>query len=256
VALLSKAPVTAGEPPPAPARPVPARVVAAAVAAVIAAAGAVLVTYHPPRLVVTSGAPIDVSGDIRVSGLPVHDVRGRYLLLWVRTVQPDLAGWLAAVARGDTIVGIDPAQSTASDRAAAFRAGRAEYQQSRRWAVACAATAAGVDARRLSVTIRDRNLVGPSAGLVYALALTDMLSGQDLARGRVIAATGALEPDCRVDAVGWPEVKAAAATSAHAAVLLVPLGEQPDAYGAAPTVASAPTVAAAVRILGAGPRGP
>ena len=79
------------------------------------------------------------------------------------------------------------------------------------------------------MTIRDRGLIGPSAGLVYALALTDMLDRTDLARGRVIAATGELDPSGRVWPVGFVAVKAGAARSAHAALLLVPRGEESEA---------------------------
>src|SRR5581483_4968244 len=45
-----------------------------------------------------------------------------------------------------------------------------------------------------TVTFRRRSIGGPSGGLVYALALADMLGGRDLADGRTIAATGEIDP--------------------------------------------------------------
>src|SRR5438477_4793434 len=116
-------------------------------------------------------------------------------------------------------------------------------------AVAAAAAADGLDPARLHVSIRDRGLIGPSAGLVYALALTDMLDHVDLARGRVIAATGELDAGGRVWPVGFVAVKAEAARSAHAALLLVPGSEESQARLSGGTVRGVLSVTDALRLL-------
>jgi PDZ domain-containing secreted protein/Zn-dependent protease len=66
---------------------------------------------------------------------------------------------------------------------------------------------------------------GPSAGLAYALAITDMLDKPDDARGRVIAATGTIAADGSVGPVGGVHEKAIAARQAGATVFLVPAEE-------------------------------
>jgi len=79
------------------------------------------------------------------------------------------------------------------------------------------------------VTFRRRAIGGPSGGLIYALALTDMLGHRDLALGRTIAATGTLEPGGVVGAIGFLPEKSRGARRGHAALLLVPAGEADQA---------------------------
>ena len=82
-----------------------------------------------------------------------------------------------------------------------------------------------------TVRFRARPVVGPSAGLAYALAIEDMLDPADLARGRTIAATGELFPEGGVQAVGYVSQKAETARRAGASKLLVPTDESTDAWG-------------------------
>jgi len=83
------------------------------------------------------------------------------------------------------------------------------------------------------VSFRRRAIGGPSGGLIFALALTDMLGHRDLALGRAIAATGTVEPGGTVGPVGFLPEKSRGARRAHAALLLVPAGEadQARAFG-------------------------
>jgi PDZ domain-containing secreted protein/Zn-dependent protease len=84
----------------------------------------------------------------------------------------------------------------------------------------------------LPFTIRFRErpgLGGPSAGLAYALAITDALDRGDDARGRSVAATGTIAADGSVGPVGAVPEKALVASEAGADVLLVPAGELPPA---------------------------
>lgn len=72
------------------------------------------------------------------------------------------------------------------------------------------------------VSFPDRNIGGPSAGLAYALAISDMLDERDLARGRSVAATGTIDLDGDVGLVGGVPQKAIAVERAGADLFLVP----------------------------------
>jgi Lon-like protease len=74
---------------------------------------------------------------------------------------------------------------------------------------------------------------GPSAGLMWALGVTDVITAGDLTGGRVIGGTGALDPDGTVEPIGGIREKVIAAEHAGVKVFFVPLGDYPDARGAA-----------------------
>jgi PDZ domain-containing protein len=78
------------------------------------------------------------------------------------------------------------------------------------------------------VRFKRRPIAGPSAGLAYALAITDMLDGADLGRDRVIAATGAVRFDGGVGPVGGIAQKHDVARGAGAQLFFVPAGELDD----------------------------
>ncbi|CAN5841927.1 PDZ domain-containing protein [soil metagenome] len=63
---------------------------------------------------------------------------------------------------------------------------------------------------------------GPSAGLMYTLAIIDVLTPEDLTHGNVVAGTGAVDADGNVGAVGGVRQKVVAAEAAGAAYMLVP----------------------------------
>lgn len=72
---------------------------------------------------------------------------------------------------------------------------------------------------------------GPSAGLLFALTVYDLVSEDDLAAGRVVAASGTIDVDGRVGPVGGIVEKVAAAEAAGADLLLVPESQAPAARG-------------------------
>lgn len=72
------------------------------------------------------------------------------------------------------------------------------------------------------VRISSGEIGGPSAGLMWALGLYDLLTPGDLTGGRTIAGTGQLLADGTVHPVGSVGEKVIAATEAGAAILLVP----------------------------------
>lgn len=75
------------------------------------------------------------------------------------------------------------------------------------------------------VDFEEYDIGGPSAGLVYALAIADMIDDRDIAGGQTIAATGTIDFDGDVGIVGGVGPKADAVKSAGADVFLVPEGE-------------------------------
>ncbi len=80
------------------------------------------------------------------------------------------------------------------------------------------------------VGIDSGEVVGPSAGLPFALYLVDTLQRNvDLLKGRNVVATGALAPDGRVLAVGRVRQKAIAAQAAKNDLLLVPVANAAEA---------------------------
>ncbi|QGF24425.1 YlbL family protein [Raineyella fluvialis] len=77
----------------------------------------------------------------------------------------------------------------------------------------------------------DPGIGGPSAGLVFALAIHDRLTTGDLTGGRVIAATGTIDADGRVGSIGGLPSKVAGARSAGAALFLIPAGNCDETVG-------------------------
>lgn len=63
---------------------------------------------------------------------------------------------------------------------------------------------------------------GPSAGLVFSLAIYDKITAGELTGGRTIAGTGTIDADGSVGSIGGIQQKIAAAEAADATVFLVP----------------------------------
>jgi Lon-like protease len=75
---------------------------------------------------------------------------------------------------------------------------------------------------------------GPSAGLMFALSVMDLLEPEDLTGGKVVAGTGTVDRDGTVGAVGGVRQKVVGATATTAdqrpaTVFLVPEGNLEDA---------------------------
>ena len=81
-----------------------------------------------------------------------------------------------------------------------------------------------------------RDSVGPSGGLVFALAVADALTPGDLTRGHKIAATGTIALDGTVGRIGGVEQKVRAAEHVGADVFLVPFDEQAQAKAVARSI--------------------
>jgi PDZ domain-containing protein len=84
------------------------------------------------------------------------------------------------------------------------------------------------------VKINIGNIGGPSAGMMFALAIIDKLTPANLADGRFIAGTGEIEVNGTVDPIGGIQQKMAGARAAGATVFLAPAANCPDAAQAIP----------------------
>jgi Lon-like protease len=80
-----------------------------------------------------------------------------------------------------------------------------------------------------TVTFRiDSGIGGPSAGLIFALAVYDEVTHDDLIAGRSVAGTGTITGDGSVGAIGGIQEKVAGAEAAGATIFLVPATNCPD----------------------------
>lgn len=73
-----------------------------------------------------------------------------------------------------------------------------------------------------TITISLGDIGGPSAGLMFTLAVIDKLTPGELNGGRFIAGTGTIDPDGTVGAIGGIPFKMMAARAAGATTFLVP----------------------------------
>lgn len=201
--------------------PLKRRVIGAACASAFASLVMIGFLFHPGLLVVRPHATIDVTNDVVVEGLPTHAPSGRYILTAVSISEPNLFGAAHALVRGEQTLPAERVEDVAEQRHLA----RDEYLGSQRDAVALVATRAGINPNQVVVTFRDRQLSGPSAGLLYALLLADITRQVDVPRGRVVAATGILEHGGDVLPVGFVAIKAQVAQRADADLFLVPAAQ-------------------------------
>jgi len=79
------------------------------------------------------------------------------------------------------------------------------------------------------VQIDSGDVVGPSAGLAYALELLDLLTPGELTGGTTVAATGELGPNGQIGPIGGIAQKAVTVQAAGAKVFLVPRLNYADA---------------------------
>ena len=75
------------------------------------------------------------------------------------------------------------------------------------------------------------SIVGPSAGLVFALAIYDLITPDDLLAGRKVAGTGSITPEGGVRPIGGLQEKIRGAEKAGAQVFLVPADNCADLVG-------------------------
>jgi PDZ domain-containing protein len=188
---------------------------------------------------------VDVVPDISITGTRVYEPSGRYLMTVVDVSRPNLGGALVAWALRRTVVPVSSEREI--DVETERRRGREAFRRSHRLAVELAERELGVDPAGITIAIRDRGITGASAGLVYALAILDLLDPDDRARSRTIAATGELQADGRVGRVGFLRLKAEAARGGGAQMFIVPVSQRTRVDGL--LVVGAGTLREAVRAL-------
>ena len=88
-----------------------------------------------------------------------------------------------------------------------------------------------IDAFPFTVTMTSEEIGGPSAGLMWALGLYELLTPEDLTAGRTIAGTGEIGPDGTVYPIGGIQDKVVAAQRAGATLFLAPTKNMPDLEG-------------------------
>jgi PDZ domain-containing protein len=106
----------------------------------------------------------------------------------------------------------------------------------------------------IEISIESDDVGGPSAGLMWALGLYDLLTPGDLTDGRTIAGTGTIDRDGTVGPIGGILDKVVAARESGADILLVPtdnLGEVRDVDRGAMRVVPVGTFEDALAALGA-----
>jgi PDZ domain-containing protein len=85
----------------------------------------------------------------------------------------------------------------------------------------------------VNVSVDSRSIGGPSAGMMYALTLIDLLTPEDLVKGHVVAGTGTIAFDETVGPIGGVRQKVYGARSVGAEYILVPQDNYDDAITAA-----------------------
>lgn len=79
------------------------------------------------------------------------------------------------------------------------------------------------------VKLTETSIGGPSAGMMIALTVYDLLSEEDLAAGRLIAGTGTIDGEGRVGPIGGIQEKVVAAADSGADIMLVPAMQEVEA---------------------------
>lgn len=86
----------------------------------------------------------------------------------------------------------------------------------------------------IDATLEDTGIGGPSAGMMIALTVYDLVSPEDLTRGRLVAGSGTIDAQGNVGAIGAIEQKLVAASDAGATLVLVPASQVDEARAGAP----------------------
>jgi Lon-like protease len=82
------------------------------------------------------------------------------------------------------------------------------------------------------IDIDSRNVGGPSAGMMYTLAVMEVLDSGSITGGNVIAGTGTIDLDGAIGPVGGIRQKVVAAEAAGARIVLVPAANLEEALSA------------------------
>ena len=168
------------------------------------------------------------------AGVSVYPVKGQLNLLTIYITNPESyvfgAEILGCWAWGDCVAMPRSVmyQDGATDEEE-FKSGKKDMVKSQNIALAAAKSAiarnfSGIDLSSVkdsSVKVSLKNTGGPSGGLIFTLGLIDLLTSEDLIKGRNIAGTGTIEIDGTVGPIGGVTEKIIGAKRAGATVLLI-----------------------------------
>jgi PDZ domain-containing secreted protein len=225
--------------------------------AALAAAAALLVAVAlrlPVPAYVQRPGPVFALGEVvEVAGAPAP-LRGDYLFTTVELTDADGIDVLRAAVDPDAHLVARAAVLGGRDEDAFVAEQADRFAAARDLAVGLGLDAAGSDLDPADVAITSEGVGGGSAALLIAVAVADLASADDLAAGRRVSGTGALEADGTVAPVGSVADKLRAAEDAGADVFLVPAAQEAEARAAATTAEVLPVedVAGALAALRAG----
>jgi len=104
-----------------------------------------------------------------------------------------------------------------------------------------------------TVRIRLSDVGGPSAGLMFAMGIVDLLTPGELTGGKIIAGTGTITADGQVGPIGGIQQKVLGARASGATIFLVPSQNCADARGVnsgnAPRLVKVETLAGALKAV-------
>lgn len=215
-----------------------------------ALAGIVAASLLAPMnfVLITPGDPIKlfpktirIDSPISENGLPSYKADGQLLLLTVFVTNPDTK------VLGFEIVGCWVWGScSVMPRSVIYRketnnksersAGTKEMQQSQDSAILAAKKIIAqefplLDVSKLSnasLNVELSNVGGPSGGLVFTLGLIELLTPENILRGRTIAATGTVSDNGDVGAIGGVDEKIQAAKKSGARAIFISRANCPD----------------------------
>ena len=168
------------------------------------------------------------------AGVNVYPVKGQLNLLTIYITNPESyvfgAEILGCWAWGDCVA--MPRSVMYQDGATneeEFKSSKKDMVKSQNIALAAAKSAidrnfSGIDLSSVkdsSVKVSLKNTGGPSGGLIFTLGLIDLLTSEDLIKGRNIAGTGTIEIDGTVGPIGGVTEKIIGAKRAGATVLFI-----------------------------------
>lgn len=168
------------------------------------------------------------------AGVSIYPVKGQLNLLTIYITNPESyvfgAEILGCWAWGDCVAMPRSVmyQDGATDEEE-FKSGKKDMVKSQNIALAAAKSAiarnfSGIDLSSVkdsSVKVSLKNTGGPSGGLIFTLGLIDLLTPEDLVKGRNIAGTGTITIDGKVGPIGGVTEKIIGAKRAGATVLFI-----------------------------------
>lgn len=201
----------------------------ALIIALLAPMNFVLVTPGPATKLFPEVLSLDESSEIKV-----YPANGQLNLLTIYITNPESyvfgAEVLGCWAWGDCVAMPRSVmyQDGATDEQE-FKSGEKDMVKSQNVALAAAKGAikrnfSGVDLSSVkdsSVKVSLKNTGGPSGGLIFSLGLIDLLTSEDLLKGRNIAGTGTIDIDGTVGPIGGVTEKIIGAKKAGASVLFI-----------------------------------